>query len=580
MMKNIIERFQLSMVLAALFFSSFIAACSGDDDPVTPEVVIPENILTQGMTFSKTGGTQTLNIKSNVEPEVTSSAPEWCKVTAESSASTTVRKYSVMAEANADTSDREARITVKAGGSEMGSFIVRQEATDGLIIDPQSTSFDLPAVGGECSVRLTANGEVKATSDVAWITAAGTRAMEARTLVFVVSANPLGEREGHITFTLGSLTETVTVRQAAGSTGSTGSDAKALAAKIHAGINIGNTMEVPGGETGWGNPQVSKAYIDGLKALGFNAVRIPCAWDSHIVNQSTYEVDAAWLERVSEVVGYCVANDMYAIVNIHWDGGWLEDHILGGFNETINNKQKALWTQIATKLNEYDEHLLFAGCNEPGMNETSASGKFDSPEDIKTIMRYEQTFVNAVRATGGNNATRCLVVQAPGTRISDATAGVYALPKDDAQGCLIVEVHFYEPYNFCLMENDADWGKTFWYWGAANHLSGSQHNPTWGEESHVKEQFQLMKTHFVDKGYPVIIGEYCAMKRTVSENQALHNQSRAYWNEVVTREAKNHGCVPFYWETGGDVNRTTGAAKETYAIKGIMKGAAEGKYPY
>lgn len=580
-MKNSYRLFQVCVVLLALSFLPFLAACSGNDDPVAPEVLIPENILTQGMAFSKTGGTQALNIKSNVELEVASSAPDWCKVVAENSASATVRKYSVTAEANTDTSDREARVTVKAGGSEMGSFTVTQTAADGLVIDAASTSFDLPAAGGELTVRLTANGEVKATPDVAWITAVSTRAMEARTFTFTVSSNPLGEREGHITFTLGSLTETVTVKQAAGSTASMGSDAKTLAARMYAGINIGNTMEVPGGETGWGNPQVSKAYVDGLKALGFNAVRIPCAWDSHLSDKATYKIDAAWLERVHEVVGYCVANDMYVLLNIHWDGGWLEDHILGGFNETINKKQQTLWTQIAEKMNDYDEHLLFAGCNEPGMNETVASdNKFKDPEDIKTIMRYEQTFVDAVRATGGNNATRCLVVQAPSTRISDATGGIYALPKDAVQDRLIVEVHFYEPYNFCLMENDADWGKTFWYWGEPNHLSGSQHNPTWGEESHVKSQFQLMKTHFADKGVPVIVGEYSAMKRTVSENQELHNKSRAYWNEVVTREAKNHGCVPFYWETGGDVNRNTGAAREAYAIEGIMKGAAAGKYPY
>ena len=96
----------------------------------------------------------------------------------------------------------------------------------------------------------------------------------------------------------------------------------------------------------------------------------------------------------------------------------------------------------------------------------------------------------------------------------------------------------------------------------------------------MKEQFQLLKIHFVDKGYPVIIGEYSAMKRTVAENQEKHNQSRAYWNEIITREAKNHGIVPFYWETNGDINRSTGKAREVYAIDGIMKGAVAGTYPY
>ncbi len=140
MMKNIIEKFQICLVLSALLFSSFVAACSGNDDTVTPEITIPANILTDGMTFSKTGGTSTLNIKSNVALEVTSSAPEWCKVTAESSASSSILKYTVMAEANTDTSDREAKVTVKAGGSEVGSFTVKQTGADGLIISNSTSS--------------------------------------------------------------------------------------------------------------------------------------------------------------------------------------------------------------------------------------------------------------------------------------------------------------------------------------------------------------------------------------------------------------------------------------------------------
>lgn len=173
MMKNIIEKFQICLVLSALLFSSFVAACSGNDDTVTPEITIPANILTDGMTFSKTGGTSTLNIKSNVALEVTSSAPEWCKVTAESSASSSILKYTVMAEANTDTSDREAKVTVKAGGSEVGSFTVKQTAADGLIIS-NSTSFDLPAAGGDVSVVVETNGDVQAVSDVSWIKAVNT----------------------------------------------------------------------------------------------------------------------------------------------------------------------------------------------------------------------------------------------------------------------------------------------------------------------------------------------------------------------------------------------------------------------
>ena len=581
-MKNTRRQSKNYLVLLALSLFPFFMACSSDDsDPTTPEVTLPENVLANGMAFTKTGGKNTLNVKSNVAIEVISSAPDWCKVTAETSASTTVFKYTIDVTENPTTQDRTATITVMAGSSKAGEFTVTQTAAEGLIIDSGSKSFDVSPEGGTIVVKLTTNGEVTATPDVSWITAPQTRAMAEKTFTFTVAKNVIAERVGHISFTLGNLTETVTVKQAQGESSGMSSDAQTLASKMYAGINIGNTMEVPGGETGWGNPKVNKAYIDGLKAMGFNAVRIPCAWDSYIVNPTTYEIDPTWLNRVSEVVGYCVSNDMYAIVNIHWDGGWLEDHIFGGVNAEIDAKLKAVWTQIGTKLNDYDEHLLFAGCNEPGMNETTGTNNsFKNPEDIRTIMKYEQTFVDAVRATGGNNASRCLVVQAPGTRISDAISATYAVPEDVATNRLMVEVHYYAPYQFCLMEEDAGWGKVFWYWGADNHVSGSEHNATSGEESAVKEQFQKMKTHFVDKGIPVVLGEYSAMKRTVAENQAAHDQSRGYWNEVVTREAKNHGIVPFHWETGGEINRHTGAATDHYVIDGILKGAKEGKYPY
>lgn len=571
-MKNIIKQLGTSLMLLTVLF---LVGCSDHDDPVTPEVTIPENILINGMTFAKTGGTSILSVKSNVTVEVTSSAPDWCKIAAETSASNTIFKYAITAENNTTTDDRTSTITVMAGGIKAGEFVVKQTAADGLLIDAAYKSFDVSATGRTISIKLSTNGEVAFTLDVPWITEVNTRSMVEEEFSFNVSPNFLDAREGHITFTLGDLTETVVVKQAKGESGAMASDAKTLAAKMYAGINIGNTMEVPGGETGWGNPKVSKTYIDGLKAMGFNAVRIPCAWNSHIVDQTTNEIDAAWLDRVSEVVGYCVANDMYAIVNIHWDGGWLEENVVNGYSSEINAKQNALWTQIATKLNGYDEHLLFAGCNEPGQQ---AQDEVDAAA-IEAIIAYEQTFIDAVRATGGNNASRCLIVQGPYTNI-DRTVNDYTMPVDKIPNRLMVEVHFYDPFQFTLMQEDADWGKAFWYWGAENHVNGSEHNATWGEESYVEEQFQKMKINYVDKGVPVILGEYSTQKRTISENQEAHDKSRGYWNKVVTREAKNHGLVPFHWETGSEVNRNTGAAIDSYAIDGIMSGAGEGQYPY
>lgn len=356
-----------------------------------------------------------------------------------------------------------------------------------------------------------------------------------------------------------------------------------LASQMYAGINIGNTLEAPGGETSWGNPRINEQYIKGLKAMGFNAVRIPCAWDSHIIDRASNTIDPLWLHRVAEVVSYCLSNDMFAFVNVHWDGGWLEEHITDGYNAELDAKQHRIWSQIAEALNMFDERLLFAGCNEPGYQDQSGVGA----DALEALLAYEQTFINAVRATGGNNALRCLIVQGPWTNI-DKTTTVYTMPTDWVEGRLFVEVHFYDPYQFCMMQNDEYWSNVFWYWGAPNHVDGSAHNANFGEEDYVASQFAKMKASYVDKGIPVIVGEYSTQIQT-AENRSdkneeflteVHKASRAYWNEVVTREAKNNGCVPFYWETGGEINRYDGSVRNQYAIDGIMRGALAGKYPY
>lgn len=356
--------------------------------------------------------------------------------------------------------------------------------------------------------------------------------------------------------------------------------AKVLASRMFAGINIGNTLEAPSGEGSWGTGKVTIDYIRGLKDAGFNAIRIPCAWDSHLSNAATNTIDPEWLDRVDEIVEWIIGENMYAIVNIHWDGGWLEESCVNGYDADVNQKQHDYWTQIANKLNRYDEHLLFAGMNEPGQQD---QGNVNSTS-IDAIKAYQQTFVDAVRATGGNNATRCLIHQTPYTNIDQGISTNYALPNDIADRS-IVEIHYYDPSDFTIMESDNAWGSNNpikLYWGAANHLAGSDRNCTWGEESYVDAQFLKLKNKFTDNGIPVIVGEYC-----VESNRSIPGMdedkwkaSRAYWTEYVTKTAKNNGCVPFYWETGGDINRSNGSVINQYVIDALMSGANAGVYPF
>lgn len=356
-----------------------------------------------------------------------------------------------------------------------------------------------------------------------------------------------------------------------------------LASRMFAGINIGNTLEAPKGEGSW-TRSVTIEYIRGLKAAGFNAVRVPCAWDSHVTGKTPNEkkkneLDPNWLERVDQVVEWIVGEGMYAIVNIHWDGGWLEESCVEGYDADVDKKQRDFWTQIAKKLNHYDEHLLFAGMNEPGQQNQDGVNS----NSIDAMKAYQQTFVDAVRATGGNNASRVLIHQTPFTNIDKGVSSNYTMPTDIIADRAMLEVHFYDPYQFVMMENDEAWGKTHHYWGAANHLAGSDRNsPSDAEENFVKAQFNKIKQTYVNNGVPAIIGEYAvtADRSEVADNPLLWAASRDYWTEVVTREAKNNGLVPFFWETGSEMDRTNGSVLNQPVIDAIMTGAAAGTYPF
>ena len=274
------------------------------------------------------------------------------------------------------------------------------------------------------------------------------------------------------------------------------STAAELAAKIDLGWNIGNTLEATGGETGWGNPKITKKLIDLVKQSGFNAVRIPVSWNQHLSNSSTSEIDRVWLARVKEVIQYCVDNDMYVLVNVHWDGGWLENNVTEAKKDEVNARQKTFWEQIAIRFRDFDEHLIFASANEPNVEDASG---------MAVLMSYHQTFIDAVRSTGGKNAYRTLVVQGPSTDIEKTNNLMTTLPTDPASNRMMVEVHYYTPYQFALMTEDATWGNMFYYWGADFHSpTNTGRNATWGEESDLENYFELMKIQFVDKGLSLI----------------------------------------------------------------------------
>ena len=370
-----------------------------------------------------------------------------------------------------------------------------------------------------------------------------------------------------------------------------------IAPKMYPGWNLGNTLEGGGtdnvytnngglgAEKAWQGTTTTQAIIDFVAAQGFKSVRIPASWVmGHIIDADELTIDPVWMNRVKEIVDYCINDGLYVVLNDHWDGGWIQ----GTFKQDISEptvaanceKMKKLWTQIAEAFKDYDEHLLFAGLNEP---------EAEKEEQIKALMTYEQAFIDAVRATGGNNASRTLVVQGPNTSIELSSQYVdMSKFEDTASKALMIEVHYYSPPQFTGVWEGPNGDEPFYFWGAANHVpSGTykKYNCTWGEEAYVREQFQMMKEAFVDKGYPVILGEYGANWREFTNNsiQKKHDASLWLFHKTINEEAIKRGIIPYVWDinnpnrygTGGImciIDRSKPSVFDTNSLDGIMAG--------
>lgn len=338
--------------------------------------------------------------------------------------------------------------------------------------------------------------------------------------------------------------------------------AQEIASKMTIGWNLGNTLEV----TWWTPGTTTQRAIDSVKAAGFNTVRLPVAWFHHS-DTITNVIDQAWLADVQKVVDFCINDDLYVIINAHWDHGWLENRVNAANKEQVNERQHAYWTQIANYFKDYDEHLLFAGANEPNAHDAASTA---------ILMSYHQTFIDAVRATGGNNSSRTLVIQGPSTDINNTDKYMNTLPTDQIDDRLMVEVHYYTPWNFCGMDGDASWGKMFYYWGKGYHsTTDTGRNATWGEESDMDTNLGLMKTKFIDKGIPVIIGEYGAFRKNLKPpaDQALHNASIAHYYKYFVKAAMSMGMITYCWDTGGIFNFTTGTVNDKEVLNAILIGA-------
>lgn len=312
------------------------------------------------------------------------------------------------------------------------------------------------------------------------------------------------------------------------------------------GWNLGNTLEPPSGEGTWG-PPATEQLINSVAAAGFNTVRIPCSWNSNANRRN--EIDPAYMARVKEVVDWCMDRNLHVIINCHWDNGWLDSSGFRRVDSKINARIQSFWTQIGTIFANYDDRLLFACANEPDI---------DSQAKTNVLLQYYQTFVNTVRSLGGQNSNRWLVLSGPSTDIDKTFDWFNTLPTDPTPGRIAVEVHYYSPFQFCLMTSDQSWGNMSYFWGQGYHSNALPgRNSTWGEEDYLLDELQKMETKFINNGIPVILGEYHATKRDgyadlpAGPEYDRHLASRTYFHNSVSELANSMGIKPIYWDTAG-----------------------------
>ena len=336
------------------------------------------------------------------------------------------------------------------------------------------------------------------------------------------------------------------------------------------GINLGNTLEACDNnvgiktntplsyETHWGQPKTTQAMIDGMKAAGFDTIRIPVAWMTNATHlyEGDYTIDADYMDRVEEVVRYARKAGMYVIINDHWDGGWY-----GMFgSESAETRAlameayKGMWQQIAERFRDYSDYLIFESANE------ELGGRFDenSPlycsDSVVTYLtddeRYaltneiNQTFVDVVRATGGNNAARFLLIAGYSTDIDKTCDDRFQMPKDTVDSKLMVSVHYYDPWSYC---------------GASSAVSATK----WGKVSdyeYMDQQLAKM-TKFTEAGYGVVIGEYGALPCS----DGLKDNTLAYHTAFLDACTK-YDLTNCLWDCSGLYKRVS----QTFADDDIL----------
>jgi endoglucanase len=323
------------------------------------------------------------------------------------------------------------------------------------------------------------------------------------------------------------------------------------------GVNIGNTLDCIGsntwtaGETGWGNPKITREFVKALKSYGYKTVRLPVTWAERMGPGPGYTIDKAWMDRVAEVVNWILEEGMYCILNLHHDGGEADKSwILGAATDPagVSDRFAKVWKQIAVRFrNSSANKLIFESMNEVGFNKLwdqwNPATLDKKPVAYGILNDLNQTFVTTIRESGSNNATRFLLISGYYTDIDQSCDPLFEMPQDTQEGKLLLSIHYYTPATFCIAEDvNTSWGfRSDW---------GSPATAT-ADNAELIGLFNKLKTRYIDNGVKIIIGEYGVTRKNKVE------EGRIRWMTAVTQACLDYGMCPVLWDTGGEISRNS-----------------------
>lgn len=434
------------------------------------------------------------------------------------------------------------------------------EQQENVILSVDKNTLDFNTDGGEKTITVTSSGQFSVVPGEKWLTAKkGARSGDKTVVTVTATKNyALEARQTKITITSGDQKRYVEVSQKSATEAPTGDITKDYAARLGIGWNLGNHFDAynngVSGETAWGNPKATQATMNKVKAAGFSTVRIPVTWLGHIGAAPDYKIDEKWLNRVAEVVGYAEAAGLNAIVNMHHDGAdsknWLDIKTAAkdpAVHQQILDQVSAMWRQIADKFKDKGDFLIFESFNEIhdggwGWGEN----RNDGGKQYQCLNEWNQAFVDAVRASGGENADRILGIPAYCTNV-DIAVQTFKMPEDVVEGRLIMAVHCYDPYDYTLPATKSEWGHTA---DESKKVSGDN-------EADLKRVFEKIYNNFIKKGIPVYMGEFGCVNRATEREQAFQQ----YYLKYYAKLAKTYFVPSIIWDNGAK-----GAGNEKHAF--------------